>query len=131
MVECRLPKLGELELSLLEYLWRVGQSSVIEAHASVGAPRGITSNTVGSALERLYRKGLLAREKVSHAYHYRPSMSQGQFAARRILEAAPSPSLTQVGLLSAFVDLVAEEDEASLDHLQGLIAARRGKGKSQ
>lgn len=131
MAQRPLPRLGDLELTLLEFLWRVGPCTVTDAHLAVGAPRAITPNTVGSAMERLYRKGLLTRAKVSHAYQYRPTVSREQFAARRILEAAPSPSLTRVGLLSAFVELVAEQDESSLDHLQALINARRNKGVTE
>ena len=38
----------------------VDDADVQETHAAVGEARGITSNTVGSALERLHRKRLLA-----------------------------------------------------------------------
>jgi predicted transcriptional regulator len=121
-----LPELGELERAALEHLWDAGEADVIETHAAIGRPRGITPNTVGSALERLFRKGLAARRKVSHAYRYRPALGRDEFAARRVIAAAGGRrALADAGLLSAFVDLVADVDDEALDRLEALIAARR------
>ena len=83
-----LPKLGRLEQAVLEHLWRKGESDVIEAHRAVGKRRGITVNTVGSALERLYRKRLASRVKVSHAYRYSAALDRASFRARTLTEAA-------------------------------------------
>lgn len=122
----KLPVLGELEASVLEHLWKCDNDDVNGCHHQIGIERGISPNTVGSALERLFKKGLVTREKVSHAYRYEPALSREAFAAQRIVEAAGSKgSLGQTGLLSAFVDLVADEDEALLDRLELLIEARR------
>lgn len=122
-----LPKVGDVEMAALEHLWRVGESDVLETHAAVGRPRGITPNTVGSALERLHKKGLLRREKVSHAYRYRPALTLEQFAARRLLDAAgDTKTLARTGMLSAFVDLLAEYDDTLLDRLAELVEQKRG-----
>lgn len=123
-----MPALGELEIELLELLWRAQQTDVTEAHALIGKARGITPNTIGSALERLFKKGLVRRHKVSHAYRYEPRLGRDEFAARRVLEAAGGlKSLSRTGLLSAFVDLVADVDDAALDRLEQLIAEKRGE----
>lgn len=123
-----LPALGELELKVLEHLWEAGEADVSETHAAIGKRRGITPNTIGSALERLFRKGLVDRRKVSHAYRYSPKLGREDFAARRVLDAAGDMrSLSETGLLSAFVDLVADVDEEALDRLEALIAEKRGE----
>jgi hypothetical protein len=45
-----------------------------------------------------------------------------------VLDAAGGmKSLANVGLLSAFVDLVADLDDAALDRLESLIAEKRGE----
>jgi predicted transcriptional regulator len=122
-----LPRLGELELAVLEHLWAVREADVAETYVATGKQRGITLNTVGSALERLFRKGLVARRKVSHAYRYRPRLSREELAARRVLEAAGGiAALSGTAWLSAFVSLVADTDEAALDRLEALIAQQRG-----
>jgi predicted transcriptional regulator len=125
-----LPVVGELELAVLEHLWRVGEDEVAGAHAALG-DRGITPNTVGSAMERLHRKGLLRRRKVSHAYWYEPAMDRAAYRARRALDASGGlRGLAQGGVLAAFVDLLGEHDERTLDRLQALIAERR-RGKER
>ncbi|MEQ9499714.1 MAG: BlaI/MecI/CopY family transcriptional regulator [Deltaproteobacteria bacterium] len=122
----RLPQLGELELAVLEHLWKVDEADVQETHRALGRRRGISVNTVGSALERLFKKTLVVREKVSHAYRYRAALTRETFKAQRMLDAAGGARvLREAGLLSAFVDLVAGEDSASLDRLEALIEKKR------
>ncbi len=120
----RLPTIGKLEFAVLEHLWATGAADVGEAYYAVGKQRGITQNTVGSALERLFRKGLVKRQKVSHAFRYRTALSRDEFTALRVLEAAGG-GLARAGLLAAFVDLVFDVDERSLDRLEALIAEKR------
>jgi predicted transcriptional regulator len=123
-----LPKLGPLEEAVLAHLWEAGESDVATAQAAVGAPRGIAANTVGSALERLHRKGLAARWKHSHAYRYRAAIGRDELAARRVVEAAGGGSaLGAPGLLAAFVDVLADTDAATLDRLEKLIEAKRAE----
>lgn len=121
-----LPRLGDLETAVLEHLWAAGPLDVKAVHRAVGSPRGITLNTVQSAMERLFRKGLLAREKVSHAYVYAPRHTREQLGARvvqdvvaRLLQGEAAP------VLEAFVDLAARTDAANLDRLERLIALKR------
>ncbi len=121
-----LPVLGELELAILEHLWAERESDVASAHATLGAPRSITLNTVGSALERLHRKGLARRWKVSHAYRYSAAVDREAFYARRMVEAAGGArALADAGLLAAFVDTVADLDERTLDRLERIIRRRK------
>lgn len=125
-----LPRLGELELAVLEHLWQAGETDVTAAHAAVGRQRGITPNTVGSALERLHRKDLARRWKVSHAYRYRAALDRDAFRARKLVEAAGGlRALGSAGLLAAFVDLVADTDARALDRLEQLIDEKKQKGK--
>ena len=125
-----LPKLGQLELSALEHLWKSGEADVGETHLAVGAPRGITLNTVGSALERLYRKGLAKRRKLSHAFRYSAAIARDEFMVRRLRDATSDlETLGSAGLLSAFIDLVADADERALDRLESLVAEKKRQGQ--
>jgi predicted transcriptional regulator len=121
-----LARLGELETAVLEHLWTKGPADVKAVHQTLGARRGITLNTVQSTMERLFRKNLLAREKVSHAYVYSPSHTREELGVLvvedvvgRLLKGEAVP------VLQAFVDLAARTDEANLDRLERLIVARR------
>jgi len=124
----KLPSLGELELAALHHLWAQGKANVSDTYDVVGRDRGITLNTVGSALERLYRKGLVRREKVSHAYVYEPAIAESELRARQAVDAVGGlRHLQDEGVLAAFVDLVAETDDEALDRLQALIDRKRGQ----
>ncbi|MCC7536284.1 MAG: BlaI/MecI/CopY family transcriptional regulator [Deltaproteobacteria bacterium] len=123
-------RLGALEEAVLEHLFGVAEADVIETHEAVGAPRGITPNTVHSALERLCRKGLADRRKVSHAYRYRAALDRDAFHARKLVAAAGGiAQLRRSGLLAAFVDLVSESDARSLARLEQLVAAKLAERK--
>jgi predicted transcriptional regulator len=121
--------LGPLEQAALEHIWDNGDSSVLDVHRKIGAASGISVNTVGSTLERLYRKNLLRREKVSHAYQYQAALTREDFLARQISETIGGlKELSQSGLLASFVDLIAETDDAgTLDELERLIAEKRAR----
>lgn len=123
-----IPLLGELELAVLERLWSEGTAEAKDVHHVIGEPRGITLSTIQSTLERLHRKQLLIRERVSHAYRYAPSMSRAEFRARSMASVAGDLRQAEsAGVLAAFVDLVAKTDARSLDRLAEMVAAARAR----
>jgi predicted transcriptional regulator len=117
--------LGALERAVLDVLWAAGPLNPSAVHERVGAPRGIGVNTVSSALKRLQDKGLLEREKVSHAYVYRAIVSRAELQ-RQLIDGIASQFGEEggAGLLAAFVDLAEERGEATLRRLEQMIAAR-------
>ena len=118
-------RIGELELCVLERLWEASSSDAKAMHRSVGKFRGISHNTVQSTLERLYRKGLLSREKVSHAYVYTPLISREGLASRMVGEVLDTLSKDRDGLVSAFVDIAVRADEKTLEELKQMISRYR------
>ena len=75
----RPPLLGELESAVMNHLWHGGDGDAKAVHAALGKRRGITLNTIQSTLKRLYEKGLLERDKVSHAHIYRAHVTREEF----------------------------------------------------
>lgn len=116
--------LGELEQGVMELLWEVAPLAVREVQGRVAEGR-LAYTTVMTTLDRLYKKGLLGRDKVGLAFVYRPAIDRHEYQ-RRIVEAAVGPLLEHGAraVLAAFVD-VAAENEDHLRHLEELIAARR------
>src|SRR5262249_14046765 len=97
------PELGKLERAVLERLWQAGEADVVETDRAVGARREITVNTVGSALDRLYRKGLVTRSKLSHAYRYQPVLDRESFVVRQMVDGVGGMlALASWGLLASF-----------------------------
>jgi predicted transcriptional regulator len=122
----RIPELGELERAALDHLWTKGEADVIEIHRAIGVKRGISANTVGSALERLYRKGLAVRTKVSHAYRYAAACKREEFLGRQIAATLGDMRiLSRSGVLASFVDAVTDADRNALDELENLIARKK------
>ncbi|MDZ7752933.1 MAG: BlaI/MecI/CopY family transcriptional regulator [Gammaproteobacteria bacterium] len=122
------PYFGDLELAVLEELWTHGASDAKTVHRRIGGRRGIAPNTVQSTLERLYRKDLLTREKISHAYVYTPSVRREQLMERLIEGVVETFSSGRFEpMLTAFVDLAARVDDENLARLERLIAERRAE----
>jgi predicted transcriptional regulator len=122
--------LGELEREVLEILWTQGPQNPVAVHEHVGAPRGISVNTVSSALKRLVQKGLLEREKVSHAYVYRAVVTRAEL--QRSLFGAIASQFGQESdsaFLAAFVDLAQAQGEDTLRELEQMITARLAGGR--
>lgn len=120
-----MPRLGELESSLLEHLWAADSTTAKSAHETIGESRGISLNTVQSTLDRLHRKGLLERRKVSRAFQYSASVTRASLLAALVAEAAVRFGEDRSTAMSALVDAAEQLDEAALDQLERLIEARR------
>ncbi len=117
--------LGDLERDVLDALWSEGPLNPKEVHACVGPSRGSSINTVSSALKRLFEKGLLQREKVSHAYVYRAAVTRTELQRQLIGEiTAQFGSKDGMGFLAAFVDLAERHSEGALRQLEQMVAAR-------
>ena len=114
-------------MAVMDHVWSSGACDVKACHLAVGGRRRITSNTVQSTLERLFRKGLLRREKVSHAFVYEAALTREEYGSRM----AEHVVSTVVGaaapatVLAAFVDLADRAGEENLARLERLIAERR------
>jgi predicted transcriptional regulator len=82
--------------------------------------------TIMTTMDRLYRKGLLARNKDGLAWLYEPVLSAAEFD-RALADSLASRILSanQDTALHAFVDAAARVDVALLDQLQRLIDLRR------
>ena len=124
------PYLGALELAVLDELWAHGALDAKAAHRAIGVPRGIALNTVQSTLERLFRKQILRREKLSHAYVYTPAVQREELMERLIEAVVETFSRGRSEpMLAAFVDLAARVDENNLSRLERLIAERRAQAE--
>lgn len=123
-------RLGELEKQVLEYFWLTPVADAKQVYGYFKKIRGGTLNTIQSTLDRLYKKGLLNREKVGHAYEYRAALQRHEFIARLIKETAqPFAARNGDNLLAAFISVSADLDKRSLDKLETLIHHYRDKAE--
>jgi len=61
-----------LELACLKALWSLGEGNVKDVQRIVAQARPLAYTTIMTVLERLVRKGRLARRKVGRAFVYAP-----------------------------------------------------------
>ena len=118
--------LGALESAVMDYLWDGGEGEAKGVHTVLGRRRGITLNTIQSTLKRLYEKGLLAREKVSHAHVYRPSIARADFQRGALGELVDELMRGEAeAMVAAFVDLTERAGEAPLRRLEVVEVSHR------
>ena len=118
--------LGELELRIMERLWAEpdGSMSVREVTRKVGGKLAYT--TIMTTLDRLYKKGLLDRQKDGNAFIYRPRFDRDEYH-RRVVKHAVAGLLTRSAepVMAGFLDAAEAIDERHLARLEKLIAERR------
>jgi predicted transcriptional regulator len=79
-----------LELLCLKTLWSLGEASVKQVREVVAHSRPLAYTTIMTVLDRLVRKGVIARRKAGRAFVYVPRASRDAMrrtALRELLEA--------------------------------------------
>jgi predicted transcriptional regulator len=118
--------LGSLERDVMALAWARGELTVRDACETLGDAFAYT--TVMTTMDRLFKKGLLSRRKVSRAFVYRATATreeiEGAVAAELVhsllqREGEPLP------ILSSLVDAVSDRDRSLLDELERLIREKR------
>jgi predicted transcriptional regulator len=121
------PPLGPLEAEVMEIVWAGGELNVRDVVQKLG--RSLAYTTVMTTLDRLYKKGLLARRKCERAFVYSPRLTRQEWEQKRAGEfvagffAGPQPSSEL--LISCLVDAVGQQDSALLDELERKIKLKR------
>jgi predicted transcriptional regulator len=123
--------LGRREREVLAVLYELESASVQDVCARLSAELAYT--TVMTTLDRLYRKGLLRREKQGRAFIYRTALSAKDMEGRRAAELvrrffAESEAQREV-LVSCLVDAVHGYDAELLDRLEATIREARAQGE--
>jgi len=125
--------MGHLELTVMETLWEHGEANVHDVMRLVGRP--LAYNTVMTTLDRLYKKGLLNRNKLDRAYLYSPALSRLHWQQKQA-EDLVSGFLSRRGaagelLVSCLVDAVGQYGAALLDDLEERIRQKRRELESE
>lgn len=119
-------KLGPLEERVLEAVWERKTTTARELIQRQFSE--LAYSTLSTTLDRLFRKGVLSREREVRAYRYAPKYSREDIARdaagaalKKLLEANPARSFP----VSYLVDIVGERDPSSLDELSRIIEEKR------
>jgi predicted transcriptional regulator len=120
-------RLGTLERQVIESVWAGGEVTVRDVHAQLDGRVAYT--TVMTTLDRLFRKGLLARTKRSRAFVYSALASREELdhiVASDVLSGLLAGEWTApLPFLSNLVEAVGERDRALLDELERLVKTKQ------
>lgn len=118
---------GALEQRVLDALWTRGAPATVRDLEPGFA--GVAYTTLMTTLDRLYRKGVLAREKEGRRFVYQPRLTREELltsvagdALAAILGARAAAYRPMVSFL---LEAVRTEDRDVLDSLDALIRERR------
>ena len=118
---------GALELRVLEALWRRDRD--VSVRELLEEFPGAAYTTLMTTVDRLHRKGVLAREKAGRAFVYHARYTREQLESG--VAASALESLLRAGstepILSYFVDEVSRQDERLLDELERLVREKRAQ----
>jgi predicted transcriptional regulator len=121
--------LGPLERQLLKLLWGRGSATVREL-VDTGEVAGAYT-TLMTTLDRLHKKGVLAREPDGRAFRYSPRQTEAEFhatvARTAIRQLLGTESTAPVSFL---VDAVSDYDRELLDDLEKAIERKRRELKA-
>ena len=121
--------LGPLEQAVVELLWAHGQSSVQDVAGRLDRPLAYT--TVMTTLDRLFKKGVLERQLMERAFHYKTRFSREEMDRRQASAFVDGFLSRESGgmLFSCLVDAVGQYDAGLLDELEEKIRRKRKEMK--
>jgi len=118
--------LGELEKRVLQYLWEAPEVDAKQVHGALTKRRGGSLNTIQSTLDRLFKKGLLTRQKRGHAYCYRAKVGKEELIAQLIQDVTGDfIGKGEDSLVAAFSSFSVGLHDEQLAQLEKLIQQQR------
>jgi predicted transcriptional regulator len=121
--------LGRREREVLSVLRELGSATVQQV--AEGLTASLAYTTVMTTLDRLFRKGLLQREKQNRAFIYSTALSardlEGQRATQLIRRFFSESDAQPEVLVSCLVDAVHHYDTELLDRLESSIQEARAQ----
>jgi predicted transcriptional regulator len=69
-------QVGELQLAILRVLWDQDGATVLGVHEALARERALAPNTIGSMLQKMERKGIVAHRRDGRRYVYYATVSE-------------------------------------------------------
>ncbi|MDQ3283578.1 MAG: BlaI/MecI/CopY family transcriptional regulator [Acidobacteriota bacterium] len=84
-----LHELTDLQLSIMQEVWRRGTASVTDVHEALIDSTGLAKKTVGTMMARLEKQGFLAHRVEGREFIYEPTVTRyevGRAKVRNVLD---------------------------------------------
>jgi predicted transcriptional regulator len=119
--------LGALERDIMSVCWEQPETTVRDVCARLNSVVAYT--TAMTTMDRLFKKGLLSRQKAGRAFVYSPTVTRDELQSVVATELVHSLLRRDGGeplpILSSLVDAVSERDRGLLDELERLVRQKR------
>ncbi len=106
---------GALEAEVLAFLWK-SPTAMTPGEVLEGSGLDLAYTTMMTILTRLWKKGLVDRERDGRAYAYRPRLDEADYGARSMKDVLGQAS-DRAAVLSRFVDKLPRKDVQALRKL--------------
>lgn len=111
------PDVGDQELEVLKYVSDHAPITVRATAEQFGEPRGLARTTILTVMERLRKKGYLARHKNGGSFEYTPSIAKTDVLRGLVQDFVEK---TLAGSLTPFVAYLADNHRVSASELDAL-----------
>jgi predicted transcriptional regulator len=119
--------LGNLEREVMDVVWQSGQTTVKEVQSAL--PRPVAYTTVMTTLDRLFKKGFVARTRAGRAFVYQAlrTREQTEAAVAQGMMSGLFAGPSAMPILSNLVDAVGSQDGGAdlLDALEEMVREKR------
>lgn len=122
------PIQGELQIQIMQTVWRNGAGTVEEIRAALPARYRGAYNTVQTVLNRLSERGLLTRTKEGNAFQYAPTTDEAGYLSLTLKRALAGASReAQNAALAALLGGMDHDERSALQRRVQRIAKRPQK----
>ncbi|WP_084722999.1 BlaI/MecI/CopY family transcriptional regulator [Streptomonospora alba] len=80
-------RLGDLERAVMDVLWQRNEPLTVRDVGRALADRDLAHTTVMTVLDRLAKKGVVARDREGRAWRYRPAASRENYVSELMIDA--------------------------------------------
>jgi predicted transcriptional regulator len=70
------PPLSDAQIEIMQAVWQRGEVTVSEVWQAIATRRPVARNTVFTVMDRLEKRGWLAKKSIGNTHLYRPTVSQ-------------------------------------------------------
>ncbi|HZG26624.1 MAG TPA: BlaI/MecI/CopY family transcriptional regulator [Chitinophagaceae bacterium] len=123
-------KLDELQLAVMQALWKLKQATVSELRDALTPERDLAHTTIGTILTRLEKKGIVAHHSESRQYVYRPLITESGIQGSMVSILTDQLFGGNTVNLANFLIRESDFKKEELDHLRKLIESYDNKPKA-
>ena len=123
--------LGELQMSIMRVLWRMGEASVAQVHAAQeepDKPRALT--TIATMLAKMEKKGVVRHRSEGRQFIYRPVVQEEDVMRTMVRDLTARLFAGSTAALVGHLLTEQEIDAHELEQLRNLIEASEAAAES-